>query len=153
MNNYCGVVKKDIIDDMLDLKNYQANILIIDDEDICLFSMEMLLFNTSYSLIKVNTGNAAIDYLKNHSDIIDLIFLDLMMPDMYGLELLDKIKQDPHFAKIPIILQTGTADIQEIQKAYSKGIFSYINKPYTKELILLEIRKALKFSPLYPHKH
>lgn len=122
-----------------------VKILMIDDEDICLSSMELLLTNTPYKLIKANSGSDAIKYLKNNYDSVDLILLDLMMPDIYGLNILESIKKDSKLKKIPVILQSGTSDKSEIQKAYSLGIFSYISKPYKRNIILAEISKAINY--------
>ncbi|AIL65263.1 chemotaxis protein CheY [Rickettsiales bacterium Ac37b] len=120
-----------------------ANILIIDDEDACLMSMELLLFGSGYNLHKAVGGYAGLEYLKEHFKEIDLILLDLMMPDIYGLNVLAEIKQNPELAKIPVILQTGSSDSAEIERAFTLGIFTYIKKPYQKQNIMYELEKAL----------
>lgn len=131
--------------DLFSNKQYNTTILMIDDEDICLSSMELILTNTSYTLIKANCGEKALEYLKNHPNSVDLIFLDLMMPDIYGLNILENIKKDASLKQIPVILQSGTSDKAEIHKAYSMGIFSYISKPYKRNIILAEIDKAINY--------
>ncbi|AIL65886.2 hypothetical protein NOVO_07750 [Rickettsiales bacterium Ac37b] len=120
-----------------------ANILIIDDEEACLMSMELLLFGSGYNLHKAVGGYAGLEYLKEHSKEIDLILLDLMMPDIYGLNVLTEIKQDPDFAKIPVILQTGSSDNAEIERAFELGIVTYIKKPYQRQNIMYEIAEVL----------
>jgi two-component system sensor histidine kinase ChiS len=120
-----------------------ANILIIDDEDACLISMELLLFGTNYTLIKANGGFEGLRLLNENPTAVDLVLLDLMMPDMYGLNVLVEIKNCPILSKIPIILQSGTSDQSEIEKAYQLGITCYIKKPYQKQIIISEIHKAL----------
>ncbi|AIL65891.1 Sensor histidine kinase [Rickettsiales bacterium Ac37b] len=121
-----------------------ANILIIDDEEACLMSMELLLFGSGYNLHKAVGGYAGLEYLKEHSKEIDLILLDLMMPDIYGLNVLAEIKQDPALRKIPVILQTGSSDNAEIERAFTLGIFTYIKKPYQKQNVIAELAQALK---------
>ncbi|AIL65684.1 Sensor histidine kinase [Rickettsiales bacterium Ac37b] len=115
-----------------------ANILIIDDEDACLMSMELLLFGSGYNLHKAAGGAAGLEYLKEHSKEIDL-----MMPDIYGLNVLAEIKQNPELAKIPIILQTGSSDSAEIERAFTLGIVTYIKKPYQRQNIMYEIAEIL----------
>jgi two-component system sensor histidine kinase ChiS len=120
-----------------------ATILMVDDEEACLISMEMLLHGTSYRLIKQSGGHAALDYLKAHPRSVDIIMLDLMMPDMYGLNVLVELKQDPNLSAIPVILQSGSSDTNEIEKAYQLGAVAYIKKPYLRQVILTEINKLL----------
>lgn len=126
------------------LHSKKANILIIDDEDICLSSMELLLFNTHHSLIKKSSGYEGLEYIKDHPKEIDIILLDLMMPDIDGITVLESIKQDSQLSKIPVILQSGTSDQAEIQKAYAMGIVSFIHKPYKKDAVLKAINQALE---------
>lgn len=120
-----------------------ATILIIDDENACLLSMELLLLGTGYNLVKANGGKAGLDYLKNNLNKIDVILLDLMMPDIYGLNVLQELKNDQKLKNIPVILQTGVSDNSEIERAYSMGIFSCIKKPYMKNTIITEINRAI----------
>lgn len=115
-----------------------ANILIIDDEESCLISMEILLINSPYSLVKANSGELALKYLEEYNDI-DVIMLDLMMPDILGLDLLKIIKSNPKFSNIPVILQTGSSNEELIEAALSSGAIAYVKKPYSK----LEIFNAL----------
>jgi two-component system sensor histidine kinase ChiS len=123
--------------------NKAANILIVDDEEACLLSMELLLHDTGYKLIKASGGCAALDYLKRHPDTIDIIMLDLMMPDMYGLNLLAELKKDQLLCKIPVILQSGISDVAEIERAHKMGIACYIKKPYQKYDVLVELERLL----------
>jgi two-component system, sensor histidine kinase ChiS len=132
-----------------DTKDSPPNILIIDDEESCLSSMEILLHGSKYNLIKSNSAINGLDYLREHYMSISLIMLDLMMPDMYGLNLLKKIKSDPNFADIPIILQTGSSDENEIVKALDMGIVCFIRKPYKKKDILEEIENTIRLRNLY----
>lgn len=120
-----------------------ATILMIDDEAICLSSMELLILNTPYTLVKADGGISGLEYIKTNYNNIDVILLDLMMPDIYGLSILEEMKKDPNLAKIPVILQSGTSDQIEIQKAYNMGIANFISKPYKKDIVLKAINKAI----------
>lgn len=113
-----------------------STILMIDDEPTCQMSMEILLNNTGYSLVSAYGGISGLEYLKQNSKEIDLILLDLMMPDMYGLNVLSEIKADPQMAHIPIIIQSGTNDNKEIEKAFTLGAKAYVRKPYQRKQLL-----------------
>ena len=128
-----------------DLDNSYPNILMIDDEETCLTSMELLLHGSKYNLIKANSGQAGLKYVQEHGESISVILLDLMMPDLYGLNLLNEIKNNPKLSNVPVILQTGSSDEEEIVKAFDKGIFCFIKKPYNKQGFLNKLNKALNF--------
>ncbi|MBP9791904.1 MAG: hybrid sensor histidine kinase/response regulator [Rickettsiales bacterium] len=119
-----------------DKSNTQSTVLMIDDEETCLISMEFILMKTKYKLIKAHGGIEGLAFLKKHSHDINAILLDMMMPDIYGLDVLKEIKNDPTLANIPVILQTGISNDLEINKAYDLGIVAYIKKPYQKDLVL-----------------
>jgi len=119
----------------------KSTVLIVDDEEVCLTSMELLLHGGNYNLIKAPGGEPALEILKSRK--VDVVFLDLMMPDMYGLNVLQEIKKNPTLSLIPVILQTGSSDETEIRKAFDMGIFSYVKKPYQRKIIIAELNRAL----------
>ena len=73
-------------------------ILMIDDDQICLMGMEMLLFDADFTLISALGGKEGLKYLLTYPKI-DLILLDMMMPEVTGLALLEIIKQDAYLKK------------------------------------------------------
>lgn len=131
-----------------DLDPNKINILLIDDEEVCLGSMDLLLHGSKYNLIKFNSGQAGLAYLQTNYNSISLIMLDLMMPDIYGLNVLAEIKSNVNLAKIPVMLQTGSSDEEEIVKAFNMGISCFIRKPYKKKVVLREIDKAIRLYSL-----
>ncbi len=122
--------------------NESKHILIIDDDEVCLTSVEMLLFGTDFTLISALGGKEGLKYLLTYPKI-DLILLDVMMPEIGGLALLEIIKQDDYLRRTPVILQTGIVSETEIEKAYALGIISVLRKPYTQPMLLREISRAL----------
>lgn len=120
----------------------RKQILMIDDDQVCLMGVEMLLFNTDFTLISALGGKEGLKYLLTYPKI-DLILLDMMMPEITGLALLEIIKQDAYLKKIPVILQTGVVSEVEIEKACALGIVSVLRKPYTQPMLLREIARAL----------
>ena len=120
----------------------KATILAIDDEEICLTSLEMLLYGTNYTLIKANNASAGLKYLEEYT--VDLILLDIMLSDIDGLLLLESIRKNINFSKIPIILQTGILDFD--RELYLNKISDYIKKPYQREEILELINRTINKS-------
>jgi two-component system sensor histidine kinase ChiS len=121
----------------------QVTILMIDDEELVITSMELAFSASNYKFVGALGGVAGLKYLREHESEVDLILLDLMMPDMYGLNVLEKIKQNPKTSNIPVILQTGASDLSEIDKAYRLGIANNIKKPYKAKDIIAIIDKSL----------
>jgi two-component system, sensor histidine kinase ChiS len=113
-----------------------GNILMIDDEPSCQMSMDILLSNTGYHLISTYGGVSGLQYLCENYKNIDLVLLDLMMPDMYGVNVLQEIKSNKLLADIPVVIQSGTNDYREIEKTLSLGAQAYIRKPYQRQQIL-----------------
>jgi len=108
-------------------------ILFIDDEIPILKVTKLLLSSLGFQAYLVSSGKIATEILsdKAKQQEIKIIFLDLTMPKMSGLELLEWINKNN--IKIPTILQTGIQDKKEIEKAKKLGIKDYIIKPYSKE--------------------
>jgi len=84
-----------------------------------------------YDVITADGGVSGIELLK--TNIIDLVLLDLMIPDIYGLDVLKYIKEKEEFKNIPVIIQTGIKDSDEINKAYKLGASYVLLKPYNQK--------------------
>lgn len=122
--------------------NNIKNILLIDDEEAALFSMSLMLKNSGYNLITTNGGIEGLKYIQEHSEEIDLVLLDLMMPDLDGIAVLERLRADSKLKHIRVILQTGSSDEDQITKAATLGVIAYIPKPYNKKFILNLIAKV-----------
>jgi signal transduction histidine kinase/CheY-like chemotaxis protein len=117
------------------------NILILDDEESCLESMKLILLGTNYNLYTANNYNDALNLITTHN--IKILFLDLMMPEFSGLEVLKKLKKIKLLDSLIVIIQTGISNINEINNAISLGAEAYIAKPYNSEVILQCLEKFL----------
>jgi two-component system, chemotaxis family, chemotaxis protein CheY len=84
-------------------------------------------------IIEAEGGYEAIEKVKEYSDIIDMIFMDVNMPDMNGLQTVEKIRQLNLTKAIPIIMVTTERGRDEILFAVQMGVKGYLIKPYTEE--------------------
>lgn len=105
-------------------------ILFIDDDPTVLMVGEIMLKNLGYEVITAERGKEGIDLITKD---IDLVLLDLMLPDLYGLDVLEYIKDNEELRNIPIVIQTGINDKKEIDKAFKFGAADVLLKPYNKE--------------------
>lgn len=126
-----------------------ARVLIIDDETIYSKSIALYLTTGGYHAITREGGLVALSYLAENPDI-DLILLDLMMPDIYGLEVLAEIKQNPQLQHIPVILQTGMLNESEIQRGLKMGAVSCLRKPFKRQDLLHAVAEALQSKQSVP---
>jgi len=119
-------------------------VLFVDDEVAILEITKLLLNSLGFETVIASSGKMAIEILsnKNIEEQIKIIFLDLTMPEMSGLEVLKWINQNK--IKIPTILQTGIEDQREIKKATALGIKDYMIKPYTREQLYQFIIKYVQ---------
>lgn len=113
----------------------KLQVLIIDDEESCLWSLSMMLTNSGHEPMMVQDGTKALEYLEKYYQDVDLILLDMTMSGMNGLEILRKLKINRHFKNIPVIIQTGAPDSDDTKEALLLGAVTIISKPYTKDII------------------
>lgn len=112
-----------------------SNILIIDDDQALCRSLEIQLTGQGHQVKYANSASAGLEALGEWSP--DLIFLDLMLPDGSGLEVLGKIQGDA-----PIVMITAQQDTRATIEAMRAGAFDYIRKPFDIDDVLLVIEKA-----------
>jgi len=117
----------------------QKTILAVDDAAIFLTMLKKSLQGEPYKLVCVNSGESALQFLKNNDP--DLFILDIEMPKMNGYELAEKIKESGHEA--PIIFLTGNATKRYLMKAIQAGASDFIVKPIDKKQISYKIYKHL----------
>jgi CheY-like chemotaxis protein len=122
-----------------------AKILTVDDQVDDLEIINHILKRDEYNTISARNGLEAIKALEDNNDI-DIIVLDRMMPIMDGMAFLHRIKQDPKLANIPVIMQTAAGDEHEIQEGIDAGVYWYITKPFSHNLLSSIIKSALRVS-------
>ena len=120
-----------------------VQVLIIDDERIYSDTIALQLMINGYNTVVKESGTVGLAYAASHPDI-GVILLDLMMPDMYGLDVLSKLKGDPRLRDIPVILQTGSHDDMAINQGLQAGAFYCLRKPFNRQMLLEAVDGALR---------
>jgi diguanylate cyclase (GGDEF)-like protein len=123
----------------------KKTILAIDDEKI---NIEILLelLNNKHDLIPALSADRALEVLKKVD--IDLILLDIIMPNMDGYQLCKKLKENEITKNIPIIFITSNTDEYSIKKAYETGGVDYVTKPFKPAELLARINTHVKMREL-----
>ncbi len=115
----------------------KPKIFIVDDIMQNLQVIGGILMEESFDIAMATNGIQALNMVKNIMP--DLILLDVMMPDMNGYEVCEKLKSDPEVAHIPVIFLTAKSDTEDIIQGFQIGGVDYITKPFKKEELLVRI--------------
>ncbi|HJV27414.1 MAG TPA: response regulator [Aromatoleum sp.] len=109
-------------------------ILIADDEQNIVISLEFLMKREGYEVLIANDGEEAVHRIR--ADRPDLVLLDVMMPKKSGFEVCQEIKSDPDLQGICILMLTAKGRDTEMAKGLALGADAYMTKPFsTKELV------------------
>ncbi len=127
-------------------------ILIIDDAADNRLLIEKLLKSEGYTdLISLRSAKEAFRYLKIESSFfqvpnveVDLILMDIMMPEVDGIKACRKIKSIEPLKNIPIIMVTALSEMKHLQDSFAAGAIDFIQKPFSKIELLARVRSALK---------
>jgi len=121
-----------------------AKILIVDDEKSIRNTLREILEYESYEVEEAADGKEAMNFIQNQK--YDLVLLDIKMPKMDGMEVLDKTLEQ--YPDLPVIMISGHATIESAVEAVKKGAFDFITKPPDLNRLLITIRNALDKSDL-----
>lgn len=116
-------------------------VLIVDDEENIVISMEFLISQAGYELQVARNGEEALD--KVRSFVPDLILLDVMMPNINGFEVCRRIRENPAWQDIKIIMLTAKGREVEVTKGLALGVNSYIIKPFSTKELMAEVKRIL----------
>lgn len=116
-------------------------ILVVDDEDVTLLMMELLLTKAGYRVKKAQSALKALEMIGAES--VDLVLTDQEMPEMDGLELLERVKAVR--PGLPVIIFTAHGSLSKAVTSIKKGADDYLNKLVSQEETLAVIRRSLEF--------
>ena len=118
-------------------------ILIVDDEISALEALRMI-FKNDYQVLTAQTSRQALDLLEN--EFVDLVILDITMPDISGMEVLRIIKEKA--ADVAVVMVTATKNIKTVVEAMKLGASNYVVKPFDVEEIRVVVQKTLRETSL-----
>lgn len=116
----------------------EVTIVMVEDDEghARLIEKNVRRAGVSNEIIPFTNGNAALDYIlgedrsgENIQNRYMLILLDLNLPDMSGIDILERVKSNAHAKRLPVVILTTTDDEREIQRCYDLGANVYITKP------------------------
>ncbi|BAU57636.1 response regulator [Halorhodospira halochloris] len=116
-------------------------ILIVDDEQNIVLSLQFLMRQQGYSVRTAEDGEQAIAALNEH--LPDLVLLDVMMPRKDGYEVCQTIRQTPQWSQLPVIMLTAKGREVEREKGMAMGANDYITKPFSTSDVVEVVRSYL----------
>ena len=117
-------------------------ILVVDDISKNLQVVGTLLRKEGYRIVPATSGAQALERVR--AETPDLILLDLMMPDMDGLEVCRRLKADPSTLSIPVIFLTASNEMEHLVQGFEVGAVDYVTKPFNPPELLARVRTHLE---------
>ena len=122
-------------------------LLLIEDDMIerMKFSRTLNKLGFKHQVTEAKNGEEALEALDRKDNMPDIIFLDLNMPRLNGLEFLKRLKNDPELKFIPTIILTTSNNLQDILECYKTGVAGYVLKPLKYDDYVDKIDKILSY--------
>lgn len=124
-------------------------ILIVDDNPQNLQLLGKHLNNSGYALSFAMSGVEALSFLRDAKQLPMLILLDIMMPEMDGIEVCRELKKDDRLKHIPIIFLSAKSELEDIIKGFNAGGVDYITKPFFAQELLARIKTHIELKKAY----
>lgn len=106
-----------------------TRILIVDDEHTNLKILIDILKSLEYTILVTDNGKTALELLQTQS--VDLMIIDLLMPDMTGHELCERVREEYHIAELPILMLTASGQLADLVSSFQAGANDFLKKPIT----------------------
>lgn len=118
-----------------------GRILVVDDTDLNRDMLSRRLIRHGYSVSHVDGGEAALKLLDREE--FDLILLDVMMPDVSGLDVLQSVRKQHSATELPVIMQTAKVQSEDLVEAFKLGASDYVTKPLDFPVVLSRVKTQL----------
>ena len=119
-------------------RNNKHSILLVDDNSVVLYAVSRLLKVSGFNVTPCKEAAEAIDHFKR--DSFNAVLTDIDMPEISGIELLE-IMRGLNSA-IPVVVMTGSHEIELAAKALNRGAFDFITKPFDPDYLVLTMERA-----------
>jgi CheY-like chemotaxis protein len=116
-------------------------IMVVDDNPDIITIVRTILEGKGFNVLSASSGAECLEVLKNQKP--DLIVLDIMMPEMDGLEVLTRLKAMSEFTNVPVVLLTAKVQYEDVLGGYKLGADYYITKPFTSTQLINGINLLL----------
>lgn len=116
-------------------------VLVVDDEEMTRNLLRLMLSRSKFTVLEAGGGFAALEMIREHRP--DLVILDLMMPDLDGFSVCERVRSQPEYDAMPIFILSARADQETIARGLSLGATKYLTKPVGYKDLLAHIQDVL----------
>lgn len=117
------------------------SVLIVEDEPFILEALSFLLEREGFTLSSFSDGEGCIDYIKQVKP--DLIILDMMLPNISGMQILENLRNSADFQALPVLMLTAKGQRRDRQAAENAGASLFMTKPFSNDEIIANVHKLL----------
>ena len=121
-------------------------ILVVDDERNIRRTLQLVLEGEGYKVLVAETGAQALATVANPETPVDLVVLDVKLPDISGLEVLERMRKDEASRDVAVVMVSGHASVEEAAGAIKLGASDFFEKPLARERVLVSVRNVLEAS-------
>src|SRR5450631_2691364 len=110
--------------------------LVVDDSRTIRTIIRRILIELGYEVCEAANGVEALEVLETEKTVVKLVLTDWNMPEMNGLDLVKRLRQNPEFVSLKVLMVTTETEIDEMASALAAGANEYVMKPFTKDILL-----------------
>ncbi|NVK40860.1 MAG: response regulator [Oceanospirillaceae bacterium] len=118
-----------------------TRVLVVDDEPNIVLSLEFLMQQAGFDVTTAGDGESALAQVQLQPP--DLVLLDISLPGLSGFEVLERLRAQPDFARLPIIMLTAHGREVEREKGLALGADDYVTKPFSTQQLLEQVKRLL----------
>ena len=116
--------------------------LVVDDSRAVRMILTRTLQEIGYEVCEASNGREALEVIEAEKATVTLVLADWNMPEINGLDLLKRLRQDPQLAALVVIMVTSENELDHMVAALEAGANEYVMKPFTKDILLEKLRLA-----------
>jgi two-component system chemotaxis response regulator CheY len=109
--------------------------LVVDDSKTIRIIIRRILIELGYEVCEATNGREALEVIEADKAAVELVLADWNMPEMNGLELVKRLRQDPELASLKVIMVTTETEMGQMASALDAGANEYVMKPFTKNIL------------------
>lgn len=119
-----------------------AKALVVDDSRAVRMILARILKQLGYEVQEAANGREALEAIEARNSCLTLVLADWNMPEINGLDLLKKLRQNPALSSLVVVMVTTETDIGHISEALEAGASEYVMKPFTQDILVEKLRLA-----------
>lgn len=117
------------------------HVLVVDDNRMNRLKMARALSSGDYDVSEASSGEEAMEKLRSHD--FHLVLLDLVMPEIDGFQVLEKMQTDQRLVNIPVIMVSAVDEQEDVEKCLAMGAVDYISKPFDAGMLGSRVKACL----------